>query len=341
MGKTIRSGLVSLIVPNYNGEEYLKDFIESVRIQSYENWELFIVDDDSNDESKNIVNSFSEIDHRIKLIPRGNLEKGACARRNQGLDMSEGEFICFFDSDDLLPYNTLEIRIQELQANPNLDFVVTPAITFRKTPYDLNKLALGLPIFKNDLAMFLKRYRLPFGVWTNTYRHEFLLKNNIRWDNRLASMQDSDLNIRTLLLSPNYKYSDNQTPGYFWRVGANKNSITQTIKSKRNLESQLYFYSKLNELFKDTEYSKNVRRFGLTLLQRFALLQSDIYPEILINSLGRKIKYSLLKQIYSISFFKKLHPLINLIFSPIAMIDEYIFLIKNRASCKYYIKKYS
>lgn len=329
--------LVSIIVPNYNGERYIDDFIKSVQNQTYTNWELLIVDDNSSDESREIIQRHANQDNRIKLLTKEG-DAGACQRRNQGFDNAKGEFVIFVDSDDLLPKDTLQIRVDELRKNPDLDFVVCPAITFNNKPFDLKRLALGLPLFKDDLAMFLKRYRLPFGVWTNTYRKSFFDRTNIRWDENLASMQDSDFNIQCLSIGAKYKYADNQSPGYYWRVGTNPNSITKTIARKHNLDSQLYFYNKLLSKFKGTKYEKDLRRFGLTLLCRFAQLQYIGDPSSLFLGFGRAKIYRILKSLYSKKIFFKSAPIINLLFFPIPIGEQYLFLIHNRIICKKYIQ---
>lgn len=335
----METNLISLIVPNYNAELYIADFIESVIRQTYTKWELLIIDDDSTDGSPAIVEKYVTSDSRVKFIKNIGNQRGADARRNQGLDMAKGEFVCFFDSDDILPYDTLEIRIKEIQTDQTIDFVITPAISFKSTPFDLRRLVLGIPIFSDDLIMFLKRYRLPFGVWTNIYRRSFLERTKLRWDESLASMQDSDFNIRALIKKPNYKYATNQRPSYYWRIGGNPSSITKSIKSQRNLESQIYFFRKLSKLFRGTEYEKALRRFGLTVLLRCAVLGYEVKAEDLNQSRYAHLRFSILRSLYKFTLFRKSNLLMNFLFFPIDIADEYIFHINNLLICRQYFKK--
>lgn len=326
--------LLSIIVPNYNAGEFVSSFIESIKVQTYINWELIFVDDGSTDNSLSIIKRYASCDSRIRVYERTELPKGACACRNMGFDLSLGEYVCFFDSDDLLPPDSLENRMKELQQDPKLDFVVSPAISFREEPYDIKKLVLGIPLFKDDLSMFLKRYRLPFGVWTNTYKKSFLQECDIRWDVSLSSLQDSDYNIQTLLKTPNYKYSINQEPVYYWRVYGNPDSITKKIKTKKNLESQVYFYSKLYRIFQETKYVKPLRRFGLTILLRCAHFGYNGDTRILASSKWDLLRYKILKHVYRVNILRNFSLILNLLFFPLRIFDEYLFLIKNRLKCR-------
>ena len=335
----IDSPLISIIVPNYNSGEFVAPFIDSVKKQTYGNWELIFVDDGSSDNSLDIIREFSLNDTRINIYLRDkHLPKGACMCRNIGFELSKGEYVCFFDSDDLLPLDSLENRLKEFEHDQLLDFVVSPAISFRKVPFDIKKLVLGIPLFKDDLAMFLKRYRLPFGVWTNTYKRDFLRNNDIKWDVSLSSLQDSDFNIQCLLKKSNYSFSINPTPVYFWRISGNPNSITKKIKSKKNIDSQIYFYSKLYNIFKDTKYIKQLNRFGLTILLRCAHLNYNGDVSVLASSKCDMLKYKILNRIYKVSILNKMFLLLNPLFFPFRILDEYLFFIRNRIVCVKYFK---
>nr|WP_166541846.1 glycosyltransferase family 2 protein [Paenibacillus lutrae] len=95
----IRSKLVSIIIPTYNRENLLHRPIESVLNQTYSNWELLIVDDGSQDNTRQLIESYSQKDSRIKYIANDR-SKGPSGARNSGIIQSEGEYIAFLDSDD-------------------------------------------------------------------------------------------------------------------------------------------------------------------------------------------------------------------------------------------------
>jgi len=107
--------LVSIITPAYNVEKYIGATITSVIAQTYENWELIIVDDASGDDTFNIVSSYAQQDKRIRVVktPKNG---GVAAARNFGIELARGAYIAFLDSDDLWMPGKLQIQIRQMMA---------------------------------------------------------------------------------------------------------------------------------------------------------------------------------------------------------------------------------
>lgn len=97
----------------YNGAKYVRQTIDSVLAQSYENWEMLIVDDGSKDNCAQIVKIYTERDNRIKLICQEN--QGSAAARNNALRHAAGRFVCFLDADDLWDKNFLKYQLHFLR----------------------------------------------------------------------------------------------------------------------------------------------------------------------------------------------------------------------------------
>ena len=108
--------LVSIITPSYNSEKYIFQTIESVLNQTYENWEMIIVDDASIDNSINIIESYTKKDNRIKLI-KLKKNNGPAIARNVGIKNAKGRYIAFLDSDDLWLPTKLEKQINFMKKN--------------------------------------------------------------------------------------------------------------------------------------------------------------------------------------------------------------------------------
>lgn len=109
-------GLVSIIVPVYNSEQYLKETMDSVLAQTYWNWEMLLVDDCSTDTSAEIIRSYLAQDDRIRYIPL-TTNSGAAVARNTALEASRGRYIAYLDADDLWFPKKLERQIAFLQEN--------------------------------------------------------------------------------------------------------------------------------------------------------------------------------------------------------------------------------
>ncbi len=111
--------MVTIIIPFYKSEKYLKAAIASVLSQSFQKWELLLINDGSKDQSKYIVESFQ--DSRIKYFEQEN--RGVAAARNVGLDNMKGDYFCFLDADDVLPPNSLKSRLKVFEKSADILFV--------------------------------------------------------------------------------------------------------------------------------------------------------------------------------------------------------------------------
>ena len=108
--------LVSIITPAYNAEKYIGEAIESVFAQTYDNWELIIIDDGSTDGTKDIAEKYVILDKRIKYYYQENQRMASA--RNKGINNSSGEYIAFLDADNIFSSDKLDIQVKFLEENP-------------------------------------------------------------------------------------------------------------------------------------------------------------------------------------------------------------------------------
>src|SRR5690606_29655357 len=101
----------SIILPCYNCQDYVGHAIDSVIGQSYENWELLIVDDGSTDRSPDIIRQYADSNFRIRVITQDN--QGVSKARNLALENARGAYITFLDADDWLPPDSLKARVEK------------------------------------------------------------------------------------------------------------------------------------------------------------------------------------------------------------------------------------
>ena len=122
------TGLVSCVVPVFNGEKYIQETLHSILAQTYKHLELIVADDGSTDNTKNLVAEFGS---KVKCLSQAN--QGPAAARNLGLLAAQGEFIAFLDADDLWHKEKLERQIARFEQNAELDLCVTHIKNFWTT----------------------------------------------------------------------------------------------------------------------------------------------------------------------------------------------------------------
>lgn len=109
----MQNELISIVLPIYNVEKYLERCITSVVNQTYRNLEIILVDDGSPDRCPEICDAWAKRDSRIRVVHKKNAGLGMA--RNTGIDHASGKYICFFDSDDYIALNTIELAYRQLQ----------------------------------------------------------------------------------------------------------------------------------------------------------------------------------------------------------------------------------
>lgn len=112
----MESELVSVIMPTYNCGKYIGETIETVKNQTYKNWELIIVDDCSKDNTEEIVNKYINSDNRIKYY-KFKSNQGAAKARTKAMEMANGNYMAFLDSDDLWNREKLEKQLEFMKKN--------------------------------------------------------------------------------------------------------------------------------------------------------------------------------------------------------------------------------
>lgn len=117
------SSKISILMAVYNAVPYLRESIESIRRQTFKEWELIAIDDASTDDSRAILSNYAEADPRIRLISLPH-NGGQGKARNEGLRQAQGDYICFVDSDDSLAPDALQKIVDRFEAQPEADSVL-------------------------------------------------------------------------------------------------------------------------------------------------------------------------------------------------------------------------
>lgn len=156
----------------FNSEAFISETINSVITQTYKNWELFLIDDGSTDNTLEIVNQFISQHPNIKLL-RNDLNSGAAISRNKGIEASQGDYIAFLDADDLWKPEKLEIQIEFMLAK-DCDVCFSSYEQIDETGKPLNKLIKAIP--ELSYGKYLKSNYI--GNLTGIYNAKVLGKIN-------------------------------------------------------------------------------------------------------------------------------------------------------------------
>lgn len=210
---------VSIICPVFNREAFLQETIDSVRQQTFPQWELIIIDDGSADASVPIAQAASRSDTRILSLRRHDQKKGAPACRNIGMQRARGEYLVFLDSDDLLADYALKQRVEFMQGNPGLSFAVFPQLICHDSAGDSNILINVFSSPDDDLTRFLTfagDQDVPWVVHGTIWRASSLREHDIYWDEALLGFQDVFFHLQALLAGFPYRKVE-AAPDSYWR----------------------------------------------------------------------------------------------------------------------------
>jgi glycosyltransferase involved in cell wall biosynthesis len=244
------NNLVSIIIPTYNRAYLIGETLDSVLAQTYTNWECIIVDDGSTDNSEEVIKEYTKKDPRFQYHHRPvDRLKGANACRNYGYELSKGEYIKWFDSDDIMHSDFIFKQIAVLGNNDELDFCVSQSLTFHKNLNDITKNEVNrLPVHSLILSYLVKNHYFFTGA--PLWRKKFLLKKDL-FDENLTDSHESDFHFRMLLYLPKYIYLKD----FLFSVRRGNESITQNIQNKKSsLDSKIIFFSKARKLVNEQHF---------------------------------------------------------------------------------------
>lgn len=225
--------MISIIVPVYNGERYIKECVDSVLTQKGAEWELIVVDDGSTDRTAAIMSGYD--DSRIRYILKHN--SGVTETRWKGVEASCGEWVTFLDADDILLTDCLEIISSQL--NNSVDIVSFGYTSFSsyKELNQINQTSAkeGKLVYKSypDQNLLCKEVLLGKSLpclWGNIYKRELLSQNKQAFLNGLKVAEDTFFNLEICLNSP---LKIKTIPAKLYGYRENPSSVTRSVTPGR------------------------------------------------------------------------------------------------------------
>jgi GalNAc5-diNAcBac-PP-undecaprenol beta-1,3-glucosyltransferase len=253
--------MVSIIMATYNRAHLIRETLDSIIAQSYLDWECLIIDDGSSDNTKNIVQFYRNLDHRINFFERNiDYKKGLPGCRNFGLDLASGDYVVFFDDDDIIHRDNLKICVENLRQFPHCYYCRydKKPFTQKTNPHDMligNYQRRFLYIEDIDLMV---TGELPFASCTVMWQKECF--KDLRFNEMLLYAEEWELYSRILssgyigvsineVLYYNRKHPNSNTGEYWRNDPIRRQSKTKAVslvianlKQKKLLSDKLVLY---------------------------------------------------------------------------------------------------
>ncbi len=241
--------LISIVIPVYNAEKYLKQCLNSIKNQTYKNFEVILVNDGSIDHSESICMDFVKVDTRFKYFTKVN--GGASSARNLGLDNAQGKYITFIDADDWVDENHLEVLINNIKEN-NSDMAVSSIKKFdnvsrfkfrvysNQEKYLLNYNKLNREEFLVILPKLIHASNSYKIAVSKLFKKELVM--DIRFDESIVYGEDLDFFFKIYNNISSISYVDEVT--YVYR---RHNESTSSKFNQQYAEQELLIYKKIYE----------------------------------------------------------------------------------------------
>lgn len=288
--------LISIIIPTYNRIDFISETLETVLNQTYSSWECIIVDDGSTDNSITVIQRYLDLDSRFLYFERSNhKKKGPSSCRNFGIEKSNGEYIIFLDSDDLLERACLEHRLAFAKQNHEYDFWIFKMQTFGYHQVPVYNYGVGFYEDENEYCR--KQFaegNHPFVITCPLWKKSVLLDIN-GFNENLVLFEDPELHLRSLKKGYRLKLANFEQADCFYRLKENNNSIDvkKSIENSyvflenhlqsNDVSSIIYFKKVLNyTIFKNVLVNEYFKFYKLGIQREVFLKRNVFYGVILL-----------------------------------------------------------
>ena len=297
--------LVSIVVPIFNVEKYLDRCINSIVNQTYKNLEIILVDDGSPDNCPEMCDLWSRKDKRIKVIHKSNAGLGMA--RNTGIENANGKYICFFDSDDYVDLQTIEIALEEAKRTG------ADVVAFGISDTDQNGKVMHSVIPKPPKTFYYGKevqeillpnmvsateFNVSLSACVMLFSMKMIKNRNWRFVSERTIIAEDVYSLINLFSSINSICFISKSLYYYCR---NEESLTHTYREDRYGRIKFY-YDECIKMSLDNGYNEDVRsRVGLTYFS----LTIAAMKQIVKSNVGFRKKYSAIKNIVCDNHMRK------------------------------------
>lgn len=232
--------LISIIIPVYNSERYLRRCINSILFQTISDFELLLINDGSTDLSLDICNEYAELDSRVKVFNKPN--GGVSSARNYGMCHSQGEWITFCDSDDCVDKNWLSLFVENISQKSSLIVQFYKILGMENCSFSHDI------IFYDDIYVGLyemyKKNILGY-VWNKLFNAQIINSNHIRFNEKFRFREDEDFVLKYL------QYTNSFTIVYDGAYYYDMPDLSTKYLAVDNFYTSLSMFSSIRKLIKD------------------------------------------------------------------------------------------
>lgn len=227
----------SIVVPVYNVELYLETCINSILSQTFEDYELLLIDDGSTDKSSIICDNFAEKDNRIEVIHQSNA--GLSVARNRGIDRSIGDYLIFLDSDDYWAKKDVLEKINERLLISNADVLSFNYVKFSgtvfETPYFENKEDMPLDVQNNETLKYQIDNDLWIAcAWNKVIKRSLFSEQKLHFEKGITS-EDIEWCVRLAIYAEKFDYINEVIVCYRQRMlSISKNVTVEKVETLIN-----------------------------------------------------------------------------------------------------------
>lgn len=300
---------VTIIMATYNRAHFIEETLNSISAQTYSNWECLIIDDGGTDNTLEVITPILDNDSRFKFLKRpDNYKKGLPGCRNYGIDLAQGDYIIFFDDDDIVHPDNLKISLEVIQ-DQNVDFCHYQKMSFEKQKPIINNTPITIiaPLTREDIKKLVTQ---EIGLASCTVLWKKKCFNTIRFNETLLYAEEWECYTR--IISENFKGTIISNFLYYNRKHAKSNTGE--------------FYS--NNCIRRESYAKAIL-LVLQNLKEKQLVCNSTTRYFITKSIAFK-EYNLFKNILNILYLSTLEKLKWKLFYATLPVRFFIFRMRKK-----------